>query len=130
VNRARLALIVSSVLGTLALAAAAIAAPTDGSGGAQVLPVVPSAGGGSEPLYDAAPEVVVPTPESSPPVQQVPVAPQAPGDVLLPLQGPEITAPAPTGGLPEDDVASSEGGFGFLSAAGLEIVRVIASIFR
>jgi hypothetical protein len=130
VNRARLALVTSALLGTLALAAAAIAAPTDGGGGAQALPVVPSAGGGSEPLYDAPPEVVVPSPESSPPVQEAPVAPQAPGDILVPLQGREVTSPAPMGGLPEDDVGSSEGGFGFLSSAGLEIVRVVAALFR
>ncbi|MBN1528042.1 MAG: hypothetical protein JW895_03215 [Thermoleophilaceae bacterium] len=133
-NRARLALLASAVLGTLALAAAAIAAPTgDGasqSGGAQALPVVPSAGGGSEPLLDAPPQVTAPVPESAPPVQLAPAAPEAPGDILFPLQGQDVTEPAPTGGLPEDDVGSSEGGFGFLSAAGLEIIRAVAALFR
>ncbi len=94
-NATRVTLLASALLGTLALAAAALAAPSpDGgatSGGAQVIPVVPSEGGGSEPLDGSAvPEIVVPPPVVVPPVQEAPAAPQtAPDGLVAPASGPE-----------------------------------------
>ena len=131
-NTARVALLASALLGTLALAAAAFAAPSgDGaaeSGGAQALPVVPSEGGGSEPLDLLAPEIAVPPPVAMPPVQEVPEAPEtAPGEVVVPLEGPGAS-PEPAPVVPPEEGASSGGGFSFLALSGSGIAAGIAKL--
>ena len=134
-NTTRVALLASALLGTLALAAAALAAPSaDGgaeSGGVQALPVVPSEGGGSEPLADPlAPELLAPPPAALPPVQQAPAPPQVtPDGVELPLQG--LGALPEPGSDPLDDHdASSGGGFSFLATTGFGIASFVAALLR
>jgi hypothetical protein len=135
VNTTRVALLASALLGTLALAAAALAAPSaDGgadSGGAQALPVVPSEGGGSEPLADPlAPDVMAPPPAVLPPVQEAPVPPRVtPDGPALPLQG--LGAVPEPGSDPLDDHdASSGGGFSFLATTGFGIASFVAALLR
>jgi hypothetical protein len=136
VNATRVTLLASALLGTLALAAAALAAPSpdDGatSGGARVIPVVPSEGGGSEALDGStAPEIVVPPPVAVPPVQQAPAAPQAaPDGLVLPLQGLSADPAPESSEPPAEQGASSGGGFSFLATTGLEIVSVVIALLR
>jgi hypothetical protein len=136
VNSTRVALLASALLGTLALAAAALAAPPgDGgaeSGGVLALPVVPSEGGGSEPLPDPlAPQAPLPPTVAAPPVQVVPEAPQqASGELTLPLQGLGGATPAPIGDEPSGQGESSGGGFSFLASTGFGIASLVAALFR
>ena len=134
-NATRVTLLASALLGTLALAAAALAAPSpDGgatSGGAQVIPVVPSEGGGSEPLEGSAvPGIVVPPPVAVPPVQEAPAAPQTPDGLVLPLQGLSVDPSPESSDPPAEQGASSGGGFSFLATTGLEIVSVVIALLR
>ena len=133
-NATRVTLLASALLGTLALAAAALAAPSpdDGamSGGAQVIPVVPSEGGGSEPLEGpAVPDIVVPPPVAVPPVQEAPASPQ-PDGLVLPLQGLGLDPSPESSEPPAEQGASNGGGFSFLATTGLEIVSVVIALLR
>ena len=125
-NTARLTLIASAVLAALGLVAAAwaLAAPGGpdsdrGSGGARALPVVPSAGGGSEPAPDTAPEQGAPVPPAiavPPPVPAPPTGSQdtqaetiPDEELLVPLEDDDSTPP-PTGGAPAQEGSDSSGG--------------------
>ena len=136
-NATRATLIASALLGMLALAAAALAAPSpDGgatSGGAQVIPVVPSEGGGSEPLAartSAVPETAALAAGRGAAVQEAPAAPQTPDGLALPLQGLSLD-PTPESRDPTaEQGASSGGGFSFLATTGLEIVSAVIALLR
>jgi len=65
-----------------------------------------------------------------PPVQEAPTAQTGPDGLALPLQGLSVDPSPESSEPPTEQGASSGGGFSFLATTGLEIVRVVAALFR
>jgi hypothetical protein len=142
VKTARIVLIASAVLIALSLVAAAWAAPGgdggaagDGSGGARALPVVPSAGGGSEPAPDnpgalggvpdrTAEQPPVTTPLDDSGSLQTDTETDPDEEIVLGLddQDQGLATEAPTEAEQGD---TSGGGFSFLASTGFEIASLV-----